>query len=228
MPGIPFHTVTFEHHVPGAPVEMAAVSYNLQYTKPLVEEFVSANQPEEPDLHVLRVADQELVRANLYGQDPNGNGSRRRICVVGIGDDEARAVQAAHNAWFDYHASVLFSGKAGDERTHALALQHPVPGTPPQRAATVGVFYDLAYMRPAIDAAVAKNAPTHDEVLVVECGELTLMRVNLYGRHPLESSRRVCVGGIADRHFRGVAAAEQAWAKYHTSLLLGAQALSAR
>ena len=158
MPGTPFHTVTFEHHVPGASVAIAAVSYNLQYTKPLVEEFVSANRPGEPELHALRVSDHELVRANLYGQDPNGQ--RRRICVVGVGDDESRATQAAHNAWFDYHASVLFTGKAGHERTHTLALQHPVPGTPPQRAATVGVFYDLAYMRPAIDAAVAKNAPT--------------------------------------------------------------------
>jgi hypothetical protein len=222
----PFHTVTFEHHVPGEPVEMAAVSYNLQYTKPLVEELVTTNPPQAPELHVVHVSDQELVRVNLFGQDPGGR--RGRICVVGVGDDEARATGAAHSAWFDYHASVLFTSKVGTERTHTLALQHPVPGTPPQRAAIVGVVYDLGYMRPLVDAAVAKNAPTHDEVQVVECGELTLMRVNLYGRHPLESSRRVCVGGIADRHFRGVAAAEHAWAKYHTSLLLGAQALSLR
>jgi hypothetical protein len=49
--------------------------------------------------------------------------------------------------------------------------------------------------------------------------------VNLFGQHPLDSHRRVGVGGIADRHFRAKAAAEQAWANYHTSVLLGASAM---
>jgi len=51
------------------------------------------------------------------------------------------------------------------------------------------------------------------------------MRVNLFGRHPLDSHRRVGVGGIADRHYRAKAAAEQAWVNYHTSVLLAASAL---
>ena len=56
-------------------------------------------------------------------------------------------------------------------------------------------------------------------------GDLTLMRLNLFGRHPLDSQKRVGVAGIADRHFRAKAAAEQAWANYHASVLLAASAL---
>ena len=52
------------------------------------------------------------------------------------------------------------------------------------------------------------------------------MRVDLYGQDPLDSNRRVCVGGIADRHYRAMAAAEQAWADYHTFLLFAAHALA--
>ena len=86
-------------------------------------------------------------------------------------------------------------------------------------------MYDLGFMRPVVEAAVKRNRPTNDEFLVIEAGEITLMRVNLYGSHPLESGRRICVSGIADRHYRAVAGAEQAWVKYHGSLLFGAQAL---
>ena len=111
---------------------------------------------------------------------------------------------------------------------YSVAIQRPVPGVPAQRASTVGVFYNLDYLVGSVGDAIARNAPTHDDVQVVDCGELTVMRVNLYGRHPLESHRSVCVGGIADRHFRAVAAAEQAWARYHMSLLFGAQALGSR
>ena len=226
MPSTPFHTASYNHLVPGVRVELSAVSYNLQYTKPLVDEFVAGNPPDPTELQALRIGDQELVRANLYGQDPSDES--RRICVIGVGDREDRATEAADNAWFDYHASVLFTRKAGVGHTYSVAIQRPVPGVPAQRASTVGVFYSLDYLLASVDEAIARNAPTHDDVQVVECGELTLMRVNLYGRHPLESNRSICVGGIADRHFRGVAAAEQAWAKYHTSLLFGAQALGSR
>jgi hypothetical protein len=223
VPSTPFHTATYNHHVPGARVEMSAVSYNLQYTKPLVDEFVAQNPPGSTELDPVWIGDQELVRANFYGKDPGD--ATRRICVIGVGDEEDRATQAADSAWFEDHASVLFFNHAGDGPTHSVSIQRPVPGVPAQRATTVGVLYNLGYMRPFVEAAVSRNAPTHDEVQVVECGEITLMRVDLYGRHPLESNRPVCVGGIADRHFRGVSAAEHAWANYHTSLLFGAQAL---
>ncbi len=220
----PFHTATFEHRVPGQPADMAAVSYNLQYTKQLVDEFVGRNAPTDTDVQTLRMGGHELVRVNQFGCDPDE--PTRRICAIGVGDDEDKAKQAAENAWFDYHASTLFTEKAGPEHTHKLAIRRPVPGAPARRAATVGVMYDLDFMRPMVEAAVMRNKPTHDEFLVVEAGDLTLMRVNLYGAHPLESGMQVCVGGIADRHYRAVAGAEQAWASYHMSLLFGAQALS--
>lgn len=100
-----------------------------------------------------------------------------------------------------------------------------MPGVPPQRATIVGVRYRLGYLGPLVEAAVARNMPTTDEVHVVNSGELTLMRVDVYGRHPLDSTRSVCVGGIADRHYRAMVAAEQAWKDYHESLLFAARAL---
>jgi hypothetical protein len=219
-----FYTATFEHQVPGERVEMAAVSYNLQYTKSLVDQLVERNPPASTDTQGVRFNDRELVRVNHYGADPGDE--TRRICTIGVGDTEDHAMQAATNAWFDYHASKLFTGKVGDERSHKLSIRRPVPGAPAQRATTVGVLYELEFMRPIVDAAVLRNQPTRDDYQVVEAGDLTLMRVNLYGLHPLESSRGICVGGIADRHYRAVAAAEQAWFKYHMSLLFGAQALA--
>ena len=220
-----FHTATYEHHVPGEPVEMSAVAYNLQYTKPHVEAFVEGNPPADTDVHAVRIGEHDLVRVNLYGSHPTN--PARRVCTIGIGDGESRALNAASNAWFDFHASMLFTDRLGAERTHTLALQLPVPGVPTPRATTVGVMYDLEYMRPLAEAAVERNSPTHDELRVVEVADFTLMRVNLYGLHPLESAKRISVGGIADRHYRAVAAAEDAWLKYHTSLLFGAQDLSA-
>jgi hypothetical protein len=221
--GALFHTATIEHQVPGEHAEMAAVSYNLQYTKTLVDELVASNPAGEVELQTVRLGDRELVRINQYGSHPKQ--PARRICTIGVGDSEERARSAAASAWFDFHASTLFADKVGPANTHRLAIRRPVPGAPAQRATTVGVTYDLDFMRPIVDAAVGRNRPTHDEFLVVEAGELTLMRVNLYGAHPLESGRRICVGGIADRHYRAVSGAEQAWAKYHTTLLFGAQAL---
>jgi hypothetical protein len=221
--GALFHTATFEHRVPGEHAEMAAVSYNLQYTKGLVDEFVASNPPRETEQQTVRIGHRDLIRVNHYGSHPKQSG--RRICTIGVGDRADRARAAATSAWFDFHASMLFADKVGPANTHRLAIRRPVPGAPAQRAMTVGVTYDLDFMRAVVDAAVGRNRPTYDEFFVVEAGELTLMRVNLYGTHPLESGRRICVGGIADRHYRAVAGAEQAWAGYHTTLLFAAQAL---
>ena len=150
------------------------------------------------------------------------------MCAIGIADAEDRAIDAAKRTWFDYHASLLFAGGLGPEHAFRLSLRHQVPGVPAQRAVTVGVAYDVQFLRPRVEAAIARNMPTRDEVHVVHSGEHTLMRVNLHGRDPLDASRRVCVGGIADRHYRAMAAAEQAWAEYHASLLFAAQALGSR
>lgn len=218
-----FHTATFEHQVPGDDADISAVSYNLQYTKALVGELVAGNPPTATDRQAVRVGERDLVRVDHFGTHPRDEA--RRICTIGVGDREDRALEAATNAWFDYHASALFTGKMGNGRIHKMAIRRPVPGAPAQRAATVGVLYGLDFMRPIVDAAVLRNRPTNDEFQIVEAGDLTLMRVNLYGQHPLEAGRRICVGGIADRHYRAVAGAEQAWFKYHTSLLFGAQAL---
>jgi hypothetical protein len=218
-----FHTATVDYQLPGPRVEISAVAYNLQYTRPLVSDLVEQNPPARADTQVVAFRDRTLVRVNLYGQHPSN--PSRHVCVIGIGDDRDRAEKAANDAWFDFHASVLFTGPLRDEGVHRMAIRHQVPGMPARRAATVGVGYELEYLRPLVDAAVARNLPSVDEYHVVYSGELTLMRVNLFGQHPLDSSRRVGVGGIADRHFRAKAAAEQAWANYHTSVLLAASAL---
>ncbi len=218
-----FHTATFNHRVPGEPLDLAAVSYNLQYTKDLVGAFAERNPPSETDIEVVRLGDRELTRATLFGLHPYDES--RRICTIGVGDGEDGAVRSAGNAWFDYHASKLFADKVGLERTFTVSIQRPVPGAPARRARTVGVYYELSFMDSVVEAAVARNRPKKDDLQVVEASELTLMRVNLFGSHPLETSRRICVGGIADRHYRAVAAAEAAWTKYHLTLLFGAEAL---
>jgi hypothetical protein len=218
-----FHTATVDHQVPGPAIVISALAYNLQYTRPLVNELVESNPPVGGDTQVFPLREGKLMRVNLYGQHPTR--PSRRLCVIGIGDDADHAEKAARDAWFDFHASVLFTGPLREEGVHRVAIRHQVPGMPAQRAALVGVAYELEYLRPVVDAAVARNLPSGDEYHVVHSGDLTLMRVNLFGRHPLDSHRRVGVGGIADRHFRAKAAAEQAWANYHTSVLLAASAL---
>jgi hypothetical protein len=204
---------------------MAAVAYDLQYTRPLVEQRVAANPPTRVELQHLPVDEHDLVRANLFGSHPRKES--QQICTIGIGDGEEQARRAADTAWFDFHASTLFTEKIGVEHTSPVSIHRAVPGTPAQRARTVGVLYELDYIRPLVETAVARNKATRDELHVVEVDDITLMRVNLYGVHPLENDRQICVGGIGDRHFRAVAAAEQAWLKYHTTLLFGAQALAA-
>ena len=218
-----FHTATVDHQLPGPRVGVSAVAYNLQYTRPLVSDLVEENPPVRADVQVFSLRERTLIRVNLYGQHPSN--PSRRLCVIGIGDDHDRGEKAARDAWFDFHASVLFTGPLCEEGVHRVAIRHQVPGMPAQRAATVGVAYELEYLRPSVDAAIAHNLPSGDEYHVVQSGELTLMRVNLFGRHPLDSHRRVGVSGIADRHFRAMAAAEQAWGNYHASVLLGASAL---
>ncbi|HYB29711.1 MAG TPA: hypothetical protein VEF89_24095 [Solirubrobacteraceae bacterium] len=218
-----FHTATVDHQVPGPPVVISALAYNLQYTRPLVTELAESNPPVGGDTQVFALRERRLVRVTLYGQHPSH--PSRRLCVIGVGDDRDRAEKAARDAWFDFHASVLFTGPLREEGVQRVAIRHRVPGMPAQRAAIVGVAYELEYLRPVVDAAVARNLPSGDEYHVVHSGELTLMRVNLFGRHPLDSQKRVGVAGIADRHFRAKAAAEQAWATYHTSVLLAASAL---
>jgi hypothetical protein len=216
--------VTLEQLVPGPPADMSALAYNLQYTRPLVTALVEQNPPASTTSEVVSLQNHELVRVDVYGQHPED--PKRRLCVIGIGDEDDRATQAATRAWFDYHASVFFTRKLGECGSFKVSIEYRVPGVPAQRAATVGVAYDVESMRPRVATAVARNMPTHDECHVVQSGELMLMRADLYGRDPLDGSRLVCVGGIADRHYRAMAAAEQAWADYHTSRLFAAAALA--
>lgn len=210
--------------MPGPQEDVSAVAYNLQYTHSLVAAFAQGNPPSDSELQMVRLRGRELARTNLYGGHPHD--AAHRVCTIGIGDDPERARRAADSAWFDYHASVFFTSNLGDEHFHRVSIRRRVPGLSPNRAETVGVAYDVDFMRGAVEAAVARNTPTLDECHVIHSGEVTLMRVNLYGRDPLDSRRQVCVGGIADRHYRAMAAAEQAWTKYHASLLLAAGALS--
>ncbi len=220
-----FHTATVDHRLPGPRVGISALAYDLQYTRPLVSELVQRNPFVRADSQVFFLRERKLMRVNLYGAHPSD--PSRQLCVIGIGDDRDHAEKAASDAWFDFHASVLFTGPLSEDGVHRVAIRHQVPGMPARGATTVGVAYELEYLRPVVDAAVARNLPSGDEYYIVHSGELTLMRVNLFGRDPLNSQRRVGVGGIADRHFRAKAAAEHAWATYHTSVLLAASALSA-
>jgi hypothetical protein len=202
---------------------MSAVTYNLQYTKPLVTALVEQNPPVSTTTEVVSLHDHELVRVDVYGQHPRD--PERRLCVIGIGDAADRAEEAAKGAWFDYHASVWLAGKLGHGGSFTVSIRYHVPGAPPQRATTVGVACDVEYMRPLVETAVARNMPTRDECHVAQSGDLMLMRVDLHGRDPLDTNRQVRVCGIADRHYRAMAAAEQAWSVYHTSLLFAAAAV---
>ena len=152
-----FHTATFDHRVPGEPLDLAAVSYNLQYTKDLVAAFAERNPPSETDIEVVRLRDRELARATLFGVHPYDES--RRICTIGVGDGEDRALRSAGNAWFEYHASKLFAAKVGLDRTFKVSIRRPVPGAPARRARTVGVAYELSFMDSVVQAAVTRNRP---------------------------------------------------------------------
>lgn len=218
-----FHTARVEQRVIGPPADLAAIAYSLQYTRAQVEEYAAANPPAAQDAHLVGALGTDLVRVNLYGHDPVD--PERRICAIGLGDDEEAAHDAAARRWMDFHAGALFTSMLDEEGHHTIEVRHRVPGAPAQRAATIDVGYALAGLKEQVGAAVERNLPTGDEVHVVQAGEHTLMRVSLFGRHPFDSGEPVCVAGIADRHYRAMAAAEEAWRRLHTSLLFAAQAL---
>ena len=131
-----------------------------------MSEFVEQNPRSEIDTQVLRLRDHRLTRVNLYGVHPADPG--RRMCVIGLGGEEQRAKNAAEGAWFDYRASLLFTSKLDGDDAHVVAIRRRVPWVPPQRAETVGVAYDVDFMRPLAEAAVARNIPTLDECLVAQ------------------------------------------------------------
>lgn len=220
-----FHTATVSYRVPGPLAEMAAVAYNLQYAKPLVENLLAGNKPDDTDSQLIRLGDRELTLTTIFGSHPYDR--ERRVCAIGIGDDPERSVVASDRAWFNFHASALFGDVLERHTRHTQDVQRRVPGLPIKGAETVGVAYELDYLNAAVDAALERNQPTGDEMHVVTAPEVTLMRADIFGRHPLDPGRNVRVGGIADRHYRALAAAEQAWRNFHISLLFAATALGA-
>jgi hypothetical protein len=109
------HHVEVAHDVPGRPIadaHVVGISYDLQFSKPPVEEMVERNQPTDDACDTVTLNDDTmLMRVTLYGWHPRERD--QRICVVGVGDRHYRAMQAAERAWFDYHAMVLFAEMAG-------------------------------------------------------------------------------------------------------------------
>ncbi len=72
-------------------------------------DLVEQNPAASRDTHFVGLNEHELVRVDLLGQHPDD--SKLRLCVIGIGDEEDRAKNAANGAWFDYPVAVLFMGK---------------------------------------------------------------------------------------------------------------------
>ncbi len=87
-----------------------------------------------------------------------------------------------------------------------------------QPAQRVGV--NLQYLRPKVDEMVRRNSPTRSEVDTIDVGDRMLMRVNLFGWHPRRAGEYIRVVGYGDRHWRAVAAAEQAWYDLHAELFI--------
>ncbi len=220
-----FHTATISYFVPGPAVRLSAVAYNLQYTKPMVERLLAENEPDETDTRLIRFDDRELTIATTCGSHPYKPG--KRVCVIGIGDDGPRATIATERAWSNFHASEFFRDALEHDAGHILEVRRRVPGVPIKGAETVAVAYELDYLKSAVEAALERNQPTGDEVHVIAAPEMTLMRADIFGRHPLDPSRSVRVGGVADRHYRAIVAAEQAWKNFHITLLFAATALAA-
>jgi hypothetical protein len=220
-----FHTAKVGYRVPGPTIKLAAVAYNLQYARPLVEALLDTNKPDDTRSQLIRVGDRELTLTTVFGAHPYK--PEQRVCAIGIGDAEDRASVASDRAWFNFHASALFGDVLERHTRHTEEVHRRVPGLPVKGAETVGVAYELDYLSTAVDSALARNQPTGDEMYVVTAPEFTLMRADIVGGHPLDPSRQIRVGGIADRHYRAVAAAEQAWRNFHTTLLFAATALSA-
>jgi hypothetical protein len=109
------HRLEVAHRVPGRPIadaRVVGISYDLQFSKPPVEEMVERNQPTSDTCDTVTLDENTmLMRVTLYGWHPRERD--QRICVVGVGDRHYRAMKAAERAWFDYHATVLFAELAG-------------------------------------------------------------------------------------------------------------------
>jgi hypothetical protein len=88
----------------------------------------------------------------------------------------------------------------------------------PRTTQRVGV--NLQYLKPQLEEMVRRNRPTRSEVEVIDIGDRMLMRVNLFGWHPRRAGEYICVVGYGDRHWRAVAAAEQAWLDLHAEIFI--------
>jgi hypothetical protein len=94
----------------------------------------------------------------------------------------------------------------------------PVAEGRPRTTQRVGV--NLQYLKPQLEDMVKRNRPTRSEVEVIDLGERMLMRVELFGWHPRRSGEYISVAGYGDRHWRAVAAAEQAWLDLHAEIFI--------
>jgi hypothetical protein len=225
-------TINATHRVPGPPRPRvrdhvdpralnAGLAYNLEYTEPLVRELGERNRPLSSERRIAVSGENEITGVSLIGRHPHD--SSKVISVTGVGADHDQAEEAAERAWLDYHAAVAFAERGVEDVIRNLTVQHPIPGAlVPRKPAAVA--FNLSDLDEPVEQMIARNAPTSDVYHVVECGDLTLMRVDLYGWHPVHPGQRICVVGIADRHYRAVAAAEEAWKNYHASILLTANA----
>jgi hypothetical protein len=90
----------------------------------------------------------------------------------------------------------------------------------------VGV--NLQYLKPQLEEMVRRNSPTRSEVEVIDIGDRMLMRVDLFGWHPRRPGEYICVVGYGDRHWRAVAAAEQAWLDLHAEVFIDELVAAAR
>jgi len=96
--------------------------------------------------------------------------------------------------------------------------ERPAQPGPSGAAHRVGV--NLQYLQPQLDDMVRHNEPTRSEVEVIDIGDRMLMRVNLFGWHPRRPGEYIAVVGYGDRHWRAVAAAEQAWRDLHAEVFI--------
>lgn len=101
-----------------------------------------------------------------------------------------------------------------------VTVSHLLPGRPVE-APLRALGFDLEYLRPRVEELAEANPPTRRTCDVVQVGEETLMRCNLFGWHPLRRGEEyVSVVGIADRHYRAVKAARQAWIDFHADVFV--------
>ena len=101
-----------------------------------------------------------------------------------------------------------------------VTVTHILPGRPVE-APLRALGFDLEYLKPQVEDFAEANPPTRRTCDVVQVGEETLMRCNLFGWHPLHRGEEyVSVVGIADRHYRAVKAARQAWLDFHADVFV--------